>query len=471
MKQLFKTTLLAATIAATCGSAVAGTVSVTKQTHSMEGLAGVTATQTSNAISYVVAAAYAVGDKITFTFPTGALVSASFPSQVNVGAINHDTPGSAIAGMALGLLNSDADSVTYRVTSLSQPTTILAGVNLAIDPNGGVVAAGTAYTDRTTINAAIPLGTVGYTPASVLAAAVTVTVSSQTSVGDNLDSTGTRTATVAEAKTQFGTAVANTSFDGVIDVSAARKLFVTPPSTTTTMDSMMWTITNPTTTGWSNLATVNATGGTVATTYGVAGKMTGLVAANWSNSGTRVFNATAASLTTTYNGQVTNDTVTFTAPGTVVLETQAFTTDLVYNYSSAAAVAGSKTIATGLASGEWTLNGATVNIPYMPYSASASQIMYVSNAGTQAGDILVTAFDDAGNMYDLGSVGTAAGKTVTKIATFVRDGLAAKGFTAGKVSITVTVNAPAADITVYASYNIGGADRGFVNTDQYKGMK
>jgi hypothetical protein len=458
MKQLFKTTLLAATIAVTCGSAVAGTVSVSKQTHSMEGLTGVKTTVTSNVISYAIAAAYAVGDKITFTFPTGALVATTFPSQLNVAAVNSATPTLAIAGMALGLLNSDADSVTYRVTSLSQPT-------------GDAATAGGAYTDRTTIGATLPLGTVGvgYTPASVLLGAVTVTVSSQTSVGDNLDSTGTRTATVAEAKSQFGTAVANTMFDGVIDVAASRKLFVTPPSTTT--DSMMWTITNPVTTGWMNMATINPTAGTVVTLYGEAGMMTDLTDTVWSNKGTRVFDATAASLTTSYNGQVTNDTVTFTAPGTVVLETQEFTTDLVYNYSSAAAVAGSKTIVTGLASGEWELNGATVNIPYMPYGATASQIIYVSNAGSQDGEILVTTFGDDGIMRDLGVVEVAAGKTVTKIGPEIRDLLLADGFAGTKASITITVNAPSADITVYASYNIGGADRGFVNTDQYKGDK
>ena len=41
MKQLFKSTLLAAAVAATCGTAVAGTVAVTKQIHSVEGLLGV----------------------------------------------------------------------------------------------------------------------------------------------------------------------------------------------------------------------------------------------------------------------------------------------------------------------------------------------------------------------------------------------------------------------------------------------
>ena len=443
----FKTTLLAAVVAATFGSAYAGTVAVTKQVHSTEGLAGVTATQTSASIGYTVAAAYAVGDKVTFTFTAGSVVAASFPSQLNVAAVNSAVPASAISGMSLGLLNSDDDTVTYRVTSLSQPTD----------------GAATTYTDRTTIGALITLGTVGYS-ASAVAGTVTVTVSAQTSAGDVLDSAGTLTATIAEAKTQFGTAAVSPLFDAEINVSSMRTAF-----TGVTSDDAGITITNPTTTGWLNLATVNTT---AVNLFGEAGKMDGLLATNFGTAGTNVFTEAAAQLAVTYAGQMTNDTITFTPPtGTaaVILESQTFNADVVYNYSSAAATAGTATLATGAAAGEWTLNGASVNIPYMPYSANASQILYVTNDGTQDGDIIVTAFDDAGTAYDAFIVGTATAGSITKITGDVKAGLEAQGFTGGKVSITVTVNAPDADITVYASYNVSG-NRAFVNTDQYKGQ-
>ena len=443
----FKTTLLAAVVAATFGSAYAGTVTVTKQTHSTEGLAGVTSTQTSASIGYTVAAAYAVGDKVTFTFTAGSVVAASFPSQLNVAAVNSAVPASAISGMSLGLLNSDDDTVTYRVTSLSQPTD----------------GAATTYTDRTTIGALITLGTVGYS-ASAVAGTVTVTVSAQTSAGDVLDSAGTLTATLAEAKTQFGTAAVSPLFDAEINVSSMRTAF-----TGVTSDDAGITITNPTTTGWLNLATVNTT---AVNLFGEAGKMDGLLATNFGTAGTNVFTEASAQLAVTYAGQMTNDTITFTPPtGTaaVILESQTFNADVVYNYSSAAATAGTATLATGAAAGEWTLNGASVNIPYMPYSANASQILYVTNDGTQDGDIIVTAFDDAGTAYDAFIVGTATAGSITKITGDVKAGLEAQGFTGGKVSITVTVNAPDADITVYASYNVSG-NRAFVNTDQYKGQ-
>jgi len=449
MKSLLKKTLLAASVAVAFGAS-AGTVSVTKQVHSKEGLAGVTANQTSNSISYTVAAAYAVGDKITFTFEDGALVAPSFPSQINVGAVNSATAGSAIAGMGLGLLNSDSKSVTYRVTSLSQPN------------NQGTPAVD--YTDRTTIGAVVTLGGIQYKAASLLSSPVTVTVSSETAVGDSLDSAGTRVATVAEAKSQFGTVSVTDKFDQVIDVSKMRKGFVTGMTA-----DMTYVVANPSTTGWLNMATVNTTSVTL---YGEAGKTTGLKSTDFSTAGTATFTEAAAKLDVTYTGTKTTDTITFTAPtGTnaQVLETQQFTTDYVYNYTSAGSQAGSATVGSGTDSGAWTLNGATVNIPYMPYSVNASQIIYITNDGNQEGGVSVTAFDDKGTEYDLGMVGTAKAKSVTKAAPFINDKLRSMGFTGGKLSLTITVNAPESDITVYSSYNVGGSDRGYVNTDQYKG--
>ena len=454
MKQLFKKTLLATAVAVTCGSALAGNVAVTKQVHSLEGLEGVTANQLSNSISYVLAAAYRDGDKVTFTFPDGALVASGFPTEINVPAVNNADPAQAIAGMALGLLNSDANSVTYRVTSVTQPTD----------------GAGTTYSDRTTVGANVVLGAITYAPAALSSASVTVTVNSETVAGDVLDSSGTRTATIAEAKTQFGTASVGAGFDATIDVAQMRKAFVGGGS-----DSMTWTISDVATTGWLNLATVNATNGTVVTVRGESGKFAGLTGSNFAAAGTDVVSETDATVTVSYAGQTTNDTITFTpTSGTSapVLEAQKFTSDFVYNYVSAGAAAGTKTVGSAVASGEWTLNGATVNIPYMPYSPTASQVVYVSNAGTQTGDISVTAFDDSGNMYDLGVIATANANTVTKLAPTITTALLAAGFDGnGRVSITVTVNAPADDITVHASFNIGGSSRAYVITDQYKGVE
>lgn len=451
MKQLFKTTLLATAVAVTCGTAYAGTVAVTKQVHSLEGLTGVTDSQTSANVTYTLAASYREGDKITFELSNASLDVDSLPSVIQLPPVNDAVEANTIAGLTLGLLNSDSTSVTYRVTSLQLPNN---GATPAVEWDNGstvglVVGGGT---DKLTFD---------YSP-TVLATtgSVTVTVTSQTSVGDVLDNAGTRTATIAEAKTQFGTAAVTTKLNGVINVSLARQTFVSGNT-----DAMSYTITNPTTTGWLNVATVDTTNVTL---FGEAGKMDNVEAGDWTTGGTKAFTANAAKLAVTYTGMTTNDTFTYTSPVDEVLEAQDFTTDFTYAYTSAGDAKDTKTIATGLDSGEWTLNGAQVNIPYMPYSATASQIIYVSNEGSQAGDILVTAFDDKGNTYDLGKVGVANATSIARLAGPINQALGAKGFTGGKLSITITVNAPSDDITVYASYNAGSV-RGFVNTDEYKG--
>jgi hypothetical protein len=448
MERIIKIGLLIAVIAATSSVAVAGIVSVTKQTHSLLGLSGVTADQASNSINYTLAEAYIEGDKITFTFTGNALVATTFPSQLSAPAVDSASPANAIAGLGLGLLYSDSDSVTYRVTRVNQP-----------DDTPGT--GGTAYSNQTTLGAQVTLGSIGYKAAAVLAADVTVTVSSQSSAGDILDSAGTLAATIAEAKTQFGTAVVVTpQFDNVIDVNSGRQAFTTGSS-----DTLTWSVTTPDTTGWLNLASVN---NSVVTLLGEAGKMTGLNPGDFSSTvGALLFVQGEAKLTVSLAGQVNSGTITFTLPtggAAVVLEPQGFTLGLVHNYTAASGVYGSKTIATGLAGG-WELNAATGIISYMPYGSSASQIMYVTNIGTQNGDITVVAVDDQGELFDLGVIGIANAGTVTKVSTLIKTALIDAGFGGDKVAIKITVNAPAADISIYASYVIGSSDRGYVEVE------
>jgi hypothetical protein len=450
MERIIKISLLVAVIAATSSVAVAGTVSVTKQTHSLEGLTGVTADQTSNSINYTLAAAYADNDSITFTFSGNALVATTFPTQLNAPAVDSANSANAIAGLGLSRVSYDSSSVTYRVTSVNQP-----------DDTPGT--GGTAYSNRTTVGAQVTFGSIGYTAAAVLAADVTVTVSSQTTNFDDLDTTGTNTATIAEAKTQFGTAIVTPKFDNVIDVGAGRQAFTTGSS-----DTLTWSVTTPDTTGWLNLANINASSGTIVTLYGEAGKMTDLNLGDFSSAvGALLFDQGEAKLTVSSAGQVNSGTIIFTPPtggAAVVLEAQGFTLDLVHNYTSAGGVAGSKVIATGLAAGGWELNGATGIISYMPYGTSASQIMYVTNIGTQSGDITVAAVDDQGVLHDLGVIGIANAGTVTKVSALIETALSSQSFGGGKVAIKITVNAPAADISIYASYTVDGV-HGYVEVE------
>lgn len=451
MKNTFKIMLLSASIAAAMPGAIAGTLSVTEQTHSTEGLEGITADQTSNTITYTLGAAYAVGDTISFQFNADVIAKTTFSSQITVDPIDSATSNDAIAGIVLGFLNTDETTANFRITAVSQPDDT---------PGDG----GTAYTDRSTVGTAVPLGAVIYSISS-LDSTFSMTASSNTSNGGNLDNNST--ITLAGKSSQFGSATISTSFDNVIDVATVRKTF-----TSGTTDTMSWSVANPTTTDWLNLATINSSNGTVMTFKGGTGKMSDLNVDQFTvaGGGTVAYTAESDKVDVSYSDSVTSDTLTFTPPtgdSAVALQTQSFTTDIVYNYASAGAVASSKTITSGLASGAWTLNGASVIIPYMPYSDNASQIIYLTNTGTQTGDITVTGFESNGTKYDLGVVASSVGGQINKLGTTIKKALATQGFSSGKMAITITVDVPKADIIIYASYNVGGADRGFINTDQY----
>ena len=429
------------------GNSLAGTLTSGTNIHSKEGVANDNTMKIIAAPVYKLGAAYAVGDKLTFIMNEDIVSNSPFPSSISAEAVNSDDADAAIAGVAFGLLSQDSTSVTYRVTSITQPTDI----------------GGTAYTDKTTLGAEVTFIELCYTLVSLNAGDVIVKASSSTSDGDALD-TDAQTI-IATTKSQFDTGTVSSKFDAVIDVGAVRKAFT---SSTGTNDMVSWSITNPDTTGWQDVATMTSTDVTI---KGESGKLTGLDSSQFTvgNGGTVTYSSESDSVAIAYTGDVTSDTLTFTPPtddNAVVLNAQSFMADIKYTYNDGGGTATTHTVIENGNAGAWTINGANVVIPYMPYSDNASQIIYVHNNGTQSGDITVTAKDSDGNSYDLGVLATAGGGQLIKMATLIKNALASKGFSSGKLTLTVTVEVPENDVIVYASYNVGGADRGFVQTDQ-----
>lgn len=443
MKSLFKKSLLAASVALMSGSVVAGNISVaTTQNHSQQGLAAVTTAITSSNVTYTVQGVYAQSDLITITLTAGSVHSGhTWPNSLTFTPAGTPGTGTAGANMSVGLLNTSTDnsSATYRVTSVTP------------DP---------ANSSGTTVGGVLNLGTFDLNPASIATGAVTVSVSSLASNGvTEVDTQGTRTGTLAQASDQFGDLTVTTKADQTIDVAKSREGFETG-----TNDTITWAASNNT--SLLNAATVSST------KIVLHGDFEGMTNSNFGvgGAGTAVYDDEANTVTITYAAPVTTDTITITptAAGTTgadVLKAQSFNIDGTYVYGTNTP----EILATGADAGSWKLNGAMVNIPYMPYGDNVFQILYVSNEGSQSGDIMVTAFDESGTEYDLGTIATIGAKSVKKITAEVYNELQAQGFYSGKVSLTVTVNAPESDVTVYASYNVGGSDRGFVNTDQYKG--
>jgi hypothetical protein len=101
MKKTFKIMLLSASMTAVLPGAMAGTLSVTEQTHSIEGFEGVTADQTTNTISYTLGAAYAVGDTISFAFNADVISKTTFSSQITIVPVDSATKSNSVAGTVL----------------------------------------------------------------------------------------------------------------------------------------------------------------------------------------------------------------------------------------------------------------------------------------------------------------------------------------------------------------------------------
>ena len=133
---------------------------------------------------------------------------------------------------------------------------------------------------------------------------------------------------------------------------------------------------------------------------------------------------------------------------------------VAFSYISGSATGGTFS-ATALTAVNWALEGQTFDIDYMPYGTSISQIIYVTNPTSVEADITVTVYDEDGTKYGptlIAAKATALG--VTSIAGDIKAMLPTDY--SGKARIAVTTNT--SSIFGYASYNVNGADRGFVGT-------
>jgi hypothetical protein len=108
--------------------------------------------------------------------------------------------------------------------------------------------------------------------------------------------------------------------------------------------------------------------------------------------------------------------------------------------------------------GKMTLNGASYDIPYLPYGDSTDRYVWVTNKGVQPGDITVTALEQDGTEHEFGVIGESK-KGLMKIDSLIDAKLEEAGVATGQsIKLNVTVNAPDSDITVYAAYKAVAAD-------------
>lgn len=462
---MFKKTLVALAITSVSVGAFAAADIKTNTASRVVSIEGAATLTNANAaiIQVVMGAEYTVGDILTFDFAGADLDITTAPASINpVLADVNDT-------MTLGLLDATTSKLTYRVTELTYDgllgeTSIGATVTFAAD-------------------------VLEFDAADILTnGSVSVTYSAATSTSLPLDTpTGTNgTAALFTTLSQFSS-VTTTGFDEVIDVNQQRMAF-TGPSTT---DALVLTPTNDaagvlfdaTPTGitytvygdWSILDSDPDTAGVQlqAGAVGIAGGGT-----LTSIDATKIVIDHAGVAAQTVTIDVDADIAGTSGDSFNPLSEQSFTVDVKVAYTdhgtdsdptvNAGVVAGTTMTQTASTAGSWTLNGANVTIPYMPFGDNTQVIMRATNTGSQTGALTVQyMLEGVSTTWKTLSVSvTDLAPGVTNIADLVMDAIKADaGVTKGKVAIDLTVNAPIADITVYAAYKVvTESDRGFVGT-------
>jgi hypothetical protein len=438
--------------------------------HTVEGLTGATAMlATSAAIG--LTSVLAVGDVLTVTytqpFKVGQTAAATLVSAMDgVGA-------DAVDNMTLSRNGSAAvaglTEISYTVTDIEYDA-------------GGT-------TDNSTV------GTFVYTDPGLQFVPCTVacTVKVNASVkraAAVVDPAATTSLTIGSAVAQMAVS-ATASFDGVVNVNTLRKSFVV--GGTSDAGELTYAATSKTDGKKMAYATLSqAASSTTVVGAGIA--LTGSEATETKYSvtlngdfGFLDLNAATAGIQLTATGKSANvlaasnfvatltdpnalvfvdanasETVfgpSFTSNNKAVIPVQTVSGDFQMDYTSATSDAGSftKTVAMG----GLTMNGASTSYYAVPYGPGVSQLLWVSNEGSTAGDLTATAFDALGNKYPATgeyALGSIAGSSSLAIASTVKALMIADGLDetiSNRVQLTVTATAPAANINFYGAYRVG----------------
>jgi hypothetical protein len=406
--------------------------------------------------------------------------------------------------MTLGLISSTTATKTYRITATNDTITNsgasaanvcnsgAAALNTTI---GAVVSVATVDFDGTAVNAA---QTLTGTYKATLSNGVTDLDGGSIAISDNagtaaltddvgqiinfatqyqVDASATSVTALFNGVVDVAATPTRTEFDGVatdvltIDIDEATAAVVTSGGATDNFETSSAADTEVVTaviTGdWSFLADENTTttgiqnDSVVATCDGTAA----------GNAATETFAADGTSVTVACPaGKVGNIVVTYTTAdnGTAPLNaisSGAYTMgasmtfeDSGTDLAGTGSVASTKTLAaTGTSAGAFTLNGSTSKVQAYPVGAAVEQFLWVTNAGSNDGAIVMTATQGGATTAEC-SLGTAAGKSLTSVSSLANDCLTAAGITSGRAQLSLTVNAAAALVNVYAAYKVTSAD-------------
>jgi hypothetical protein len=433
---LWKKTLLATAVAAISTGALAVDLatSTTSTTFSAEGFAagviendGTDTNVVMGTVTLTSGAEYSVGDIITLTISGGVFADDAYTlTDTTADAVDHSP-------VTFGLLNSTDNTLTFRVTTVTEGTTTATTV-------------GSTFVLSATDSGLITMNSIA------AGAEATVTAAAETSTGITIDDAGDdNSAVVAEVKKQFTYTV--DAMDATIDVSQERKDFALEAT-----PSFTATVANPGSAYVGAFVPQTAADANVFTVEGAFAAFTGVDTNGTFAIGTSETVTIAEdeqSATTTLSGTtapVAAHVFTFDADDTA--EDQEVITAGDYSVTLVMEDASGNTVTLGASdAGSMSLNGASVDIPYVPYGDNLEQFIWVTNKGSQSGEVTVTAMTQDGTDYELGAL-TTSEPGLTRLADLIETALAAEGVTADRVQLNVTVNAPSDDINVYAAYKV-----------------
>lgn len=408
------------------------------------GTAGATDVVTGGAVVLELRAEYAVGDIVTLAFSGSALDGTTMPSSIV-------TTATAINGITLGLLSADADSAIYRVTDITAGSGTITTVGTLV-----VFAETAAFLDFDA-------------QAVAAAGSVTITFSAETGTGLALDTGGgdLRSALHVDTAAEYSAATVagvDLRFDEIIDVNAQRLGFAGDtvdiaavtlakgtPSFPTSFDSqdVVWSGDF----SWIQDDDDMTAGVQPASGVVIVNNCTGLSDLTVTTSDIS-YSCTLATATTLTLDPVSNFVDPDTANTTAISE-GSFSVSVTANYTGFDSTTGSVSFA-GMAGGAWVLNGYQALIPYMPYGVGISQVIYLANRGSQAGEVTVEWIDQNGSSGSLGVIGTLGAGTTMKIGQLIQNALPAAQRASGRLALTVTANVPAGDVQMNSQYNVNG---------------
>jgi hypothetical protein len=449
---MFKKTLIALTVvgmsstawgAATLSSTAVAAAGVTLATPSIQ--------QVTTQDAYVVTgpilhldANYATGDTITVTY-SGAALDEDYThptTNLTIGT-TQGTIGCTAGNQAVSFAGLQGNVATFTIGASDGATSDCTVALPDVNVDGASLATADTFSFAVSTSRGFGvLESVATTQAvNVGAAEITVTVTKLNGVIDVNDARNTLTdgaATPAVETTDVGTYLLADANVTATDTAGGAVLGAT--STMTLTGDFSWA------------ASTDAQG---AVTYPAVGIT---AAGGAGNIGTVTKTATSvtwvAKAADTYTATLTPPVGA--AKVSLPKTDYAFSASLAYTNGLTAAVVTDAVTDDG---GAWTLNGASITAYGIPNSTAVTPFLWVQNAGTSTGDISVDVTCDGASIAAI-AAGTAAAAANTSIGAVVQAGVDAAGTcpAGSRYDAAITINGPAADMTVTAGYKVTAAD-------------